>query len=63
MKIDSILRNAVNGVEKGLDEARQKSSQLAIGAPRPDDSKDSEGSARVEKAVDADLGKIVDTEA
>lgn len=63
MRIDSILRNAVNGVEKGLDEARQKSAQLAIGAPKPDDDTDSPSSARVEKAADAELGKIVDTEA
>jgi len=63
MRIDSVLRNAVNGVEKGLDEARQKSAQLAIGAPRPDDDKERGASGRVEKAADAELGKIVDTEA
>ena len=65
MKIDSVLSQAVAGVEKGLNDARQVSAQLATGAPKPDeDAGNPVGEkAKVEKAADADLGKIVDVEA
>ncbi len=63
MKIDTVLRNAVAGVEKGLNDARKVSAQLAIGAPSPEEDETEQNKARVEKSGDVELGKIVDVKA
>ncbi len=62
MSISSILNKAIFGAEKGLRDARDVSSQLAAATPDPDESAAPSG-ARVEKAQDADLGRIVDEQA
>ena len=61
MDISSVIYKAIHGAEKGLRDARDVSSQLAVATPDPDaeDSRDT----RVEKARDAELGRIVDEQA
>jgi len=65
MKIDSIISNAVLGVEKGLNDARRVSAQLATGAPKPEEEAEEpkQNGSKVEKASDAELGTIVDEQA
>ncbi len=63
MSISSILNKAIFGAEKGLRDARDVSSQLAVATPDPDESSTDTPNARVEKARDADLGRIVDEQA
>jgi len=63
MSITSILNKAIFGAEKGLRDARDVSGQLAVATPDPDESSSGSGVARVEKARDADLGRIVDEQA
>lgn len=62
MGIDRILADAVNGAQQGLFSARKNSSQLAAAGSGSRPSNE-ESSAEVEKAADADLGKIVDVKA
>ena len=57
MDISSVINKAIHGAEKGLRDARDVSSQLAVATPDPDD-EESRG-ARVEKARDESLGRIV----
>lgn len=59
MSIDRILGDAVNGAQQGLLTARKNSAQLAAAGGKSDNSDDN-SSARVEKAADAELGKLVD---
>ncbi len=64
MSIDRVLSDAINGAQKGLQTARKNSAQLAAagsGPSNPDENKDS--TTRVEKAENADLGKLVDVKA
>ena len=61
MDISSVIYKAIHGAEKGLRDARDVSSQLAVATPDPDD--EDSGGARVEKARDAELGRIVDEQA
>ena len=65
VRIDSVLKDAVNGVQAGLSQARQASSQLAIASPEDaeassDSDKSSSGDARVVKDMDETLGTLVD---
>ncbi len=64
MSIDRVLSDAINGAQKGLQTARRNSAQLAAAgsgpASNPDENKKT---TRVEKAPDADLGKLVDVKA
>lgn len=60
MNIDSIISQAVSGVDSGLNKARNVSSQLSYGAPQKDDDETNSAASRVEKAADAELGKIID---
>ncbi len=65
MSIDRILGDAVNGAQQGLLTARKNSAQLAAagsGGGGKSDNSDDNSSARVEKAADAELGKLVDVE-
>ena len=61
MDISSVIYKAIHGAEKGLRDARDVSSQLAVATPDPDDTET--GGARVEKARDEALGRIVDEQA
>lgn len=63
MSISSILNKAIFGAEKGLRDARDVSSQLAVATPDPAEAPSGTSGARVEKARDADLGRIVDEQA
>ncbi len=64
MSIDRILGDAVNGAQQGLLTARKNSAQLAAaGGGSRSGNPDEGSSARVEKAADAELGKLVDVEA
>lgn len=63
MSIDRVLSDAITGAQKGLQIARKNSAQLAAagsGASNPDEHKNN---TRVEKAANADLGKLVDVKA
>ena len=68
MKIDSIIKNAVSGVQHGLNKAQKNSAQLAMGSSG---SKESESggdkkvasTAETIKSEDPNLGKLVDVEA
>jgi len=63
MSIDRILGDAVNGAQQGLLTARKNSAQLAAaGSGSGNSNSDDVSSARVEKAADAELGKLVDVE-
>lgn len=63
MSIDRVLSDAVNGAQKGLQTARKNSAQLAAAGSGPDKAEENKDSTRVEKAADADLGKLVDVKA
>ncbi len=63
MSIDRVLSDAVNGAQQGLFSARKNSAQLAAAGGGTAHSPNDDASARVEKAADADLGKLVDVEA
>ncbi len=63
MSIDRILSDAVNGAQQGLVSARKSSAQLAAAGSGSEKSSSEESNARVERAADADLGKLVDVEA
>ncbi|HEB55412.1 MAG TPA: hypothetical protein ENI98_03725 [Gammaproteobacteria bacterium] len=63
MSIDRVLSDAINGARKGLQTARKNSAQLAAAGSGPGKSEENKDSTRVEKAVDADLGKLVDVKA
>jgi flagellar hook-basal body complex protein FliE len=71
VRIDSVLKNAVNGVQDGLTQARRASGQLAMatgGSSKDTDAvlqlKQSEqqvaANARVIRAADETLGTLVD---
>jgi len=62
--IDRILSDAVSGAQQGLFNARKNSAQLAAaGGGKSESSESKDNSARVERASDAELGKLVDVEA
>ena len=67
MKIDSVIKNAVSGVQQGLNKAQKNSAQLAMGSSGSKDA-DSGGdqkvaaTAKTVKSADPDLGKLVDVE-
>ncbi len=63
MSIDRVLSDAINGAQKGLQTARKNSAQLAAAGRGPSKSDENRDSTRVEKAADADLGKLVDVKA
>ena len=60
MNIDSIINQAVSGVDRGLNNARNVSSQLNYGAPQKEDAEVTSAVSRVEKSTDSELGKIID---
>ncbi|HFQ14124.1 MAG TPA: hypothetical protein ENK40_04930 [Gammaproteobacteria bacterium] len=63
MSIDRILSDAVNGAQQGLMTARKNSAQLAAAGGGEASESEQKTDARVEKAADADLGKLVDVKA
>ncbi len=63
MSIDRVLSDAVNGAQKGLQTARRNSAQLAAAGSGPIIPEKNKETTRVEKAPDADLGKLVDVKA
>ncbi len=63
MSIDRVLSDAVNGAQKGLQTARRNSAQLAAAGSGPSNPERNKETTRVEKAPDADLGKLVDVKA
>ncbi|MDH5570421.1 MAG: hypothetical protein OEY89_01570 [Gammaproteobacteria bacterium] len=68
MKIDSVIKNAVAGVQQGLNKAQKNSAQLAMANSGPSEA-GAEGDRKVAataqtvKSADPDLGKLVDVEA
>ncbi len=60
MGIDRILSDAVSGAQQGLFSARKNSAQLAAAGGGTSKAENEGSNARVEKAADADLGKLVD---
>lgn len=60
MNINSVINQAVAGVDSGLNKARDVSAQLNYGAPARDEDETSTAVSRVEKATDSELGKIID---
>ncbi len=63
MSIDRVLSDAVNGAQKGLQTARKNSAQLAAAGSGPSKPEENKSNARVEKAPDAELGKLVNVKA
>ncbi len=63
MDISSVINRAIHGAEKGLREARDVSSQLAVATPDPDEAGEAPDGAKVVKASDEALGRIVDEQA
>jgi hypothetical protein len=63
MNINSIINRAVAGVDSGLNNARNISSQLNYGAPQPEEDENNTAVSRVEKAGDSELGRIIDESA
>lgn len=60
MNINSVINRAVAGVDSGLNNARNISSQLNYGAPQREEDENNTAVSRVEKATDSELGKIID---
>ena len=68
MKIDNVVKNAISGVQSSLAEARNASSQLALGTGGEDgkEAADSSKAGEVAKTVKSsvpELGNLVDVEA